>query len=46
MNVDVFNLTPKYADRVTVELYYDFCAFMLQSFLAPCDVIKLKVGYR
>ena len=44
MNVDVFNLTPKYADRMTVELYYDFCAFMLQSFLAPCDVIKLKTG--
>lgn len=42
LNLDVFNLTPTWADRNLVELYYDFCVFMFQSFFAPCDVIKLK----
>ena len=42
LNLDVFNLTPNYADRNLIELYYDFCVFMFQSFFAPCDVIKLK----
>lgn len=42
LNVDIEHLTPTYKDRKTVELYYDFCVFMLQSFFAPCDVIKLK----
>lgn len=42
LNLDVFNLTPEWANRKQVELYYDFCVFMFQSFFAPCDVIKLK----
>lgn len=42
LNLDVFNITPEWADRAKVELYYDFCVFMLQSFFAPCDAIKLK----
>ena len=45
MQTDVFNLTPQWADRNLVELYYDFCVFMLQSFFAPCDVIKLKTKH-
>ena len=45
MQADVFNLTPNWADRNKVELYYDFCVFMLQSFFAPCDVIKLKKSH-
>lgn len=42
LNMDPVLMTPQYKDRNTVRLYYDFCVFMLQSFLAPCDVIKLK----
>ena len=42
LNLDVFKITPKTRNRKLVELYYDFCVFMLQSFFAPCDVIKLK----
>lgn len=42
MQADVFNLTPNWADRNKVELYYDFCVFMLQSFFAPCDVNKAE----
>ena len=45
MQVDTFNLTPNWADRNKVELYYDFCVFMLQSFFSPCDVIKLKKSH-
>lgn len=42
LNMDVFNITPGWSNRKLVELYYDFCVFMFQSFFAPCDVIKLK----
>lgn len=42
LNLDVANITPEYEDRQLVGLYYDFCVFMFNSFLAPCDVIKLK----
>lgn len=42
LSADIEKLTPTYRDRKTVELYYDFCVFMLHSFFAPCDVIKLK----
>lgn len=42
LSLDIEKLTPTYKDRKTVELYYDFCVFMLHSFFAPCDVIKLK----
>ena len=42
LSLDIERLTPTYKDRKTVELYYDFCVFMLHSFFAPCDVIKLK----
>lgn len=45
MQTDVSSLTPQWADRNLVELYYDFCVFMLQSFFAPCDVIKLKTKH-
>lgn len=45
MHIDLFNLTPEWTNREKVELYYDFCVFMLQSFFAPCDVIKLKVEH-
>jgi len=43
MNMSVADMTPLYKDRKKVELYYDFCVFMLHSFFAPCDVIKLKL---
>ncbi len=42
LNMNILNITPEYEDRQLVELYYDFCVFMFNSFLAPCDVIKLK----
>ena len=42
LNLDMDDLTPEYSDRKEVELYFDFCVFMFHSFLAPCDVIKLK----
>lgn len=42
LQMDPLFITPDWEDRNTVRLYYDFCVFMLQSFLAPCDVIKLK----
>ena len=42
LSLDVGRITPTYHDRTQVELYYDFCIFMLNSFLAPCDVINLK----
>jgi len=42
LNMDVACMTPTYRDRESVKLYYDFCVFMFHSFLAPCDVIKLK----
>lgn len=42
MKMDMCSLTPTYPNRYSVELYYDFCVFMFHSFLAPCDVIKLK----
>lgn len=42
LNLDVSQLTPSYKNRFEVELYHDFCVFMFHSFLAPCDVIKLK----
>lgn len=42
LTLDIEKLTPTYKDRKIVELYYDFCVFMLHSFFAPCDVIKLK----
>lgn len=45
MCADIANLTPEWEDRRTVELYYDFCTFMFQSFFAPCDVIKLKTEH-
>lgn len=45
LNLDTWNLTPQYDDRELVELYYDFCVFMFQSFFAPCDVIKLKYAH-
>lgn len=34
-------MTPK-ADATKAELYWDVCVFMLHSFLAPCDVVKLR----
>lgn len=42
MNFSVRDLTPSYRNRRQVELYYDFCVFMLHTFFAPCDVIKVK----
>lgn len=42
LNMNIEDITPEYEDRRLVELYYDFCVFMFNSFLAPCDVIKLK----
>jgi len=42
LNMNVMDITPEYEDRQLVELYYDFCVFMFNSFFAPCDVIKLK----
>lgn len=42
LNMNIMDITPEYKDRQLVELYYDFCVFMFNSFLAPCDVIKLK----
>ncbi len=42
LNMNAADITPEYKDRKLVSLYYDFCVFMFNSFLAPCDVIKLK----
>ena len=42
LNLSVRDITPNYKDRMTVELYYDFCVFMFHTFFSPCDVIKLK----
>lgn len=42
LNMNMPDITPEYEDRQLVELYYDFCVFMFNSFFAPCDVIKLK----
>lgn len=42
LNLDVSKLTPEYDNRNDVRLYYDFTVFMFYSFMAPCDVIKLK----
>lgn len=42
LNMNMLDITPEYEDRQQVELYYDFCVFMFNSFFAPCDVIKLK----
>lgn len=42
MNFSVQDITPSYKDRNQVELYYDFCVFMLHTFFSPCDVIKVK----
>lgn len=44
MNMDIRGITPTYLDRRMVQLYYDFCVFMLHSFFAPCDVIKAKLS--
>lgn len=41
LNLDLFNTTPTYKQE-KIELYHDFCLFMFHSFMAPCDVIKLK----
>jgi integrase len=40
LNLD-FSAFPTYKTG-HVELYYNFCVFMFHSFLAPCDVLKLK----
>lgn len=42
LTMDVSQITPSYKNRRSVELYYDFSKFMLYSFFAPCDVIKLE----
>lgn len=42
LNADPYYLTPDYKNRSEIGLYYDFCVFMFNSFLAPCDVIKAK----
>lgn len=44
LNFNPYAMTPEYRDRNTVYLFYDFCVFMLNSFMAPCDVMKLKVS--
>lgn len=42
LKMDPMKITPDYKDRNMVRLFYDFCVFMLQSFMAPCDVMKLR----
>lgn len=42
LNLDLERATPSYKDRGKVGLYHDFCVFMLHTFFAPCDVIKVK----
>lgn len=42
LKLDTDLITPTYRDRFEVRMYHDFCVFMLNSFLAPCDVLNLK----
>ena len=42
LNLDLSQVSPTYTNRKKVELYYDFCVVIFNTFLAPCDVIKLK----
>ena len=42
LNADPYYLTPDYKNRSEINLYYDFCVFMFNSFFSPCDVIKAK----
>lgn len=44
LNAELSGVTPTYKDRVKVELMHDFCSFMFHTFMAPCDVIKLKAS--
>lgn len=43
LNMDLEYISPTYSNRKKVELYHDFCVFMLHTFFAPCDVIKTKL---
>lgn len=42
VDLDLESTYTRYTSRKTVELYHDFCVFMLHSMMSPCDVIKLK----
>ena len=42
MLLDLDRIAPTYQDRQKVELMHDFCVFMFHTFMAPCDVVKLK----
>ena len=41
LNLDLNNCTPKYS-RKEVEVFHDFCVFMFNSMLAPCDIVNLQ----
>lgn len=42
MNMNPKTMTPSCRDRVSVQMFYDFCVMMLHTMMAPCDVAKLK----
>lgn len=37
------NYSSNYKNCSEINLYYDFCVFMFNSFFSPCDVIKAKL---
>lgn len=41
LHLDLSKVSGKFGPERT-EIFHDFCVFMMQSFLSPCDVLNLK----